>query len=63
MAQSGMTFADAHTPTASTAYSRYGLLTGRYNWRTRLQRRVFNKPTEPPLIKKGEPYITLRCSK
>lgn len=42
----GMTFTDAHTTSSVCTPSRYGLLTGRYNWRTRLQSAVLtdNKP-------------------
>ena len=36
----GMTFSDAHTGSAVCTPTRYGLLTGRYAWRTRLQRDV-----------------------
>ena len=38
----GMTFTDAHTPSAVCTPTRYGLLTGRYCWRTRLKRGVLN---------------------
>ena len=37
MASEGMRLTDAHTTSAVCTPSRYGLLTGRYNWRTRLQ--------------------------
>jgi arylsulfatase A len=40
MMADGMTFTDAHTTSAVCTPSRYGLLTGRYNWRTRLQAHV-----------------------
>ena len=33
MADQGLTFLDAHTPSAVCTPTRYGLLTGRYNWR------------------------------
>jgi arylsulfatase A-like enzyme len=36
----GMTFSDAHTGSSVCTPTRYGLLTGRYSWRTRLQRGV-----------------------
>jgi arylsulfatase A len=36
----GMTFTDAHTGSAVCTPTRYGLLTGRYAWRTQLQRGV-----------------------
>ena len=40
MAGEGLTFTDAHTPSAVCTPTRYGLLTGRYNWRSRLARGV-----------------------
>lgn len=38
LAANGMRFTDAHTPSAVCSPTRYGLLTGRYCWRTPLQR-------------------------
>ena len=40
LALDGMRFTDAHTPSSVCTPTRYGLLTGRYNWRTRLKRGV-----------------------
>jgi arylsulfatase A-like enzyme len=40
LAREGMRFTDAHTPSAVCTPTRYGLLTGRYPWRTRLARGV-----------------------
>lgn len=40
MAADGMTFTDAHASTSVCTPSRYGILTGRYAWRGRLQRWV-----------------------
>ena len=37
MADEGLTFLDAHTPSSVCTPTRYGLLTGRYNWRSRLR--------------------------
>lgn len=37
LAQAGMRFHDAHTPSAVCTPTRYGLLTGRYAWRSRLK--------------------------
>ncbi len=51
LAEEGMSFTDAHTPSAVCSPTRYGLLTGRYNWRTPLQEWVL-ACYEPPLIKK-----------
>jgi arylsulfatase A len=40
MAGEGMRFTDAHTPSAVCSPTRYGLLTGRYAWRTELKKGV-----------------------
>jgi arylsulfatase A-like enzyme len=40
LAAEGMMFTDAHTPSAVCTPTRYGLLTGRYNWRSRLKNGV-----------------------
>ncbi len=40
LAQRGMIFTDAHSSSAVCSPSRYSLLTGRYNWRSRLKRGV-----------------------
>src|SRR5262245_31714200 len=45
----GLAFTDAHSGSAVCTPSRYGILTGRYAWRTRLQSGVLNG-TSPPLI-------------
>lgn len=37
LAAEGLSFSDAHTPSAVCSPTRYGVLTGRYAWRTRLQ--------------------------
>ena len=42
MANEGLTFLDAHTPSSVCTPTRYGLLTGRYNWRSRLVKGVLN---------------------
>lgn len=47
LAQEGMTFQDAHTPSAVCTPTRYGVLTGRYCWRTRLKSGVLNGYGEP----------------
>ena len=47
LAEQGMVFTDAHTSSSVCTPTRYGILTGRYNWRTRLQSRVlrgFDRP-------------------
>lgn len=50
VAADGMTFTDAHTTSSVCTPTRYSILTGRYNWRTRLQRHVLDGYGEP-LIK------------
>ncbi|WP_158965990.1 arylsulfatase [Paraglaciecola sp. L3A3] len=40
LAQEGMMFTDAHSASAVCTPTRYGVLTGRYPWRTRLQKGV-----------------------
>ncbi len=42
LALEGMRFTDAHTPSSVCTPTRYGLLTGRYNWRTKLKRGVLD---------------------
>lgn len=49
LATQGMVFTDAHSTSAVCTPSRYALLTGRYNWRTRLQQGVLGG-FSPPLI-------------
>ncbi len=42
LASEGMKFTDAHTSSSVCSPTRYGILTGRYNWRTRLKEGVLN---------------------
>jgi arylsulfatase A len=56
LAREGLTFRDAHTPSAVCTPTRYGLLTGRYNWRTTLARGVLSG-TSPPLIPADQPTL------
>jgi arylsulfatase A len=49
LAAEGMRFTDAHSPSSVCSPTRYALLTGRYAWRTRLQRGVLG-PWDKPLI-------------
>jgi arylsulfatase A-like enzyme len=49
LAAGGMIFTDAHSSSAVCTPTRYGILTGRYNWRTKLQKGV--------LLGYGEPLI------
>ena len=52
LAASGMVFTDAHSGSAVCTPTRYGLLTGRYSWRSRLKRGV-QGGFSPPLIEPG----------
>jgi len=56
LAASGMTFTDAHSPSAVCTPTRYGVVTGRYSWRGRLKRGVLFGYSEP-LIEKGRPTV------
>ena len=47
LASQGMTFTDAHSGSSVCTPTRYGLLTGRYAWRTRLQNGVLDGYVEP----------------
>ncbi len=47
LAAQGTIFTDAHTTSSVCTPSRYSLLTGRYNWRTRLQSRVVQGDDDP----------------
>jgi len=41
-ASQSVSFTDAHSPSAVCSPTRYGVLTGRYSWRTRLKRNVLS---------------------
>jgi arylsulfatase A-like enzyme len=56
LVREGRSFTDAHSPSAVCTPSRYGLLTGRYAWRTRLQEWVL-AVYEPPLIAADRPTL------
>ena len=47
LVKEGMSFTDAHTCSSVCTPTRYGVLTGRYNWRSRLQRGVLNGSSAP----------------
>ncbi|MBI4906144.1 MAG: arylsulfatase [Acidobacteria bacterium] len=51
MAAEGVRFVDAHTPCGVCSPTRYGLLTGRYPWRSELKRQVL-WPWDKPLIER-----------
>ena len=46
LAQEGMMFTDAHSASAVCTPTRYGVMTGRYPWRTHLQRGVLGSKTK-----------------
>lgn len=50
LAKGGAIFSDAHSGSAVCTPTRYGLLTGRYCWRSRLKRGVLFPPNDKPLI-------------
>lgn len=52
LASQGMRFTDAHTTSAVCSPTRYGLITGRYNWRSKLQSGVLGG-LSPRLIEPG----------
>jgi arylsulfatase A-like enzyme len=56
LAAEGLRFTDAHTPSSVCTPTRYGLLTGRYAWRTRLKRGVLDGYS-PALIEPGRMTI------
>ncbi|QDU27247.1 Arylsulfatase [Anatilimnocola aggregata] len=47
LAAEGMTFTDAHSGSSVCTPTRYGVLTGRYAWRTRLQSSVLDGYVQP----------------
>lgn len=52
LAREGMIFTDAHSSSAVCSPTRYGIMTGRYNWRSRLQSGVLGG-LSPRLIEPG----------
>jgi len=52
LAAGGVKFTDAHTPSSVCTPTRYGVITGRYNWRTKLQSGVLGG-LSPRLIEEG----------
>ncbi len=56
LGREGMIFTDAHSSSAVCTPTRYGLLTGRYNWRTRLKSGVLGGYSQP-LIKEGRETV------
>src|SRR5210317_1543445 len=56
LAKQGRRFTDANTPSSVCSPTRYGLLTGRYDWRTDKQHGVLNT-TDPLHIDMSRPTI------
>jgi arylsulfatase A len=56
LAAGGLRFLNAHSPSAVCSPTRYGLLTGRYAWRTRMKQGVLDG-FAPPLIGTAEPNV------
>lgn len=56
LASEGMIFTDAHSGSSVCTPTRYGLLTGRYSWRTKHQRGVV-RGYAPCLIAPGRPTV------
>ena len=72
LAAQGMVFTDAHSSSSVCTPTRYGILTGRYNWRTKLQRSVLWGFSQPLIAKdrltvagflKGQGYNTAAIGK
>lgn len=57
LAREGLRFTDAHTSSSVCTPTRYGILTGRYNWRSRLKKSVFFDPHDQPLIPAARPTV------
>lgn len=57
LAKQGVTFTDAHSGSSVCTPTRYGLLTGRYCWRSSLKRGVLFPPKDRPLIENERPTI------
>ena len=47
LAREGMRFTDSHTTSSVCTPTRYGILTGRYNWRSTLKKSVLWGMSEP----------------
>ena len=56
LASEGMIFTNAHSGSSVCTPTRYGIMTGRYSWRTRLQHGVV-QGFNPCLIAEGRPTV------
>jgi arylsulfatase A len=56
LASEGMRFTDTHSSSAVCTPTRYGIMTGRYNWRSRLKSGV-QGGMSPDLIEPGRPTV------
>jgi arylsulfatase A len=57
LAREGMRLTDAHSPSAVCTPTRYGVLTGRYCWRSRLKSGVLWTGWDRALIEEGRPTV------
>ena len=57
LANMGLLFTDAHTPSSRCTPTRYGLLTGRYPWRARMKHWVLFGVQGDPLIEEDRPTL------
>lgn len=62
MAREGMRFTDAHSPSSVCTPTRYGLLTGRYAWRTAMKKGVLGGYS-PALIEPGRETLASMLKK
>lgn len=61
LARIGLKFTNGHSASSRCTASRYGLLTGRYPWRTRLKHWVLFGSQGDPLIEPDRPTIASIC--
>ncbi len=59
LASQGMVFTDAHSESAVCTPTRYGILTGRYSWRSRLKRGVLGGSSRPLIERERMTVATL----
>ena len=57
LANSGIRFTDAHTPSSRCTLTRYSLMTGRYSWRNRLKHFVLFGVQGDPMIERDRPTL------